>query len=246
MFGIEFKTWSANLFSNGTFITISIYIINLGYWENRPSCFTEFPDCGIKESNRIWVGLDIATIIPKTNNQDLFDLIDLEAKWANKKKEKVKRYQQRKINLIQAITANDTPLSPNASIYCPLLSFVTFTNSGGSVSIGVTGNAFADNIWLFLIISGSLLSVVSGCFSSFIASSSFLSTISGCFLSFITNGGSLSAVFDCLLSSVARSDPPSTISDHFLFFIPSNSLLSAISSGDYLFSIPLSLRYYSW
>ena len=46
------------------------------------------------------VKLDIATVILKTNNQDLSDQIDLEAKRVNKKKEKVKRCQQRKIHLV--------------------------------------------------------------------------------------------------------------------------------------------------
>ncbi len=45
------------------------------------------------------VRLDTAVVIPETNDQDLLDLIDLEVEQANKKKEKVERRQQRKINL---------------------------------------------------------------------------------------------------------------------------------------------------
>ena len=37
------------------------------------------------------VGLDTAGIISETNNQDLPNLIYLETKWANKKKEKAER-----------------------------------------------------------------------------------------------------------------------------------------------------------
>ena len=37
------------------------------------------------------VRLDTATVILKTNNQDLLDLIDLEVKRINKKKEKAER-----------------------------------------------------------------------------------------------------------------------------------------------------------
>lgn len=39
------------------------------------------------------VGLDIATIISETDKQDLLHLIDLETKWAKKKKEKAEKYQ---------------------------------------------------------------------------------------------------------------------------------------------------------
>ncbi len=53
----------------------------------------------MKKSNRMLIELDTAAIIPKTNNQDLPDLIDLEAKRANKKKEKAEKRRQRKINL---------------------------------------------------------------------------------------------------------------------------------------------------
>ncbi len=45
------------------------------------------------------VGLDIAAVIPETDDQDLLDLIDLKVECANKKKEKSERRWQRKINL---------------------------------------------------------------------------------------------------------------------------------------------------
>ena len=89
----EFETWPADLLSNATLITVSMHVTNLGYLKNGPLRFTELPDGGIKKSNRMLVGLDIAVVIPETDNQDVPDFIDLEAKWANKKKEKAKRRQ---------------------------------------------------------------------------------------------------------------------------------------------------------
>ncbi len=68
-----------------------MYVTNLGYLKNGPLCFIKLPNGGMEESNRILVGLDIAAIIPKTNDQDILDLIDLEAELPNKKKEKVEK-----------------------------------------------------------------------------------------------------------------------------------------------------------
>ena len=68
-----------------------MHIINLNYLKDRLFCFTKLLDNGIKELNRILVGLNTIAVILKTNNSDLLDLIDLEAKRVNKKKEKVER-----------------------------------------------------------------------------------------------------------------------------------------------------------
>ena len=66
-----------------------MYITNLGYFEDRSPHFTELLDGNMEELNKILVELDTIAIIPEIDNQDLLDLINLEAKWANKKKEKV-------------------------------------------------------------------------------------------------------------------------------------------------------------
>ena len=98
--GKEFETWPTDPLSDVTFITVSIYLINLNYLKNGSCCFTEFSNRDTEESNKILVGLDKAIVIPKTDNQNLSDLIDLKAKQANKKKEKNKRRRQRKMNLV--------------------------------------------------------------------------------------------------------------------------------------------------
>lgn len=67
-------------------------ITYLGYLENKPLHFTKLLDGNIKESNKMLVRLDITLIIPKTNDQDSSNCIDLETKRINKKEEKVKRY----------------------------------------------------------------------------------------------------------------------------------------------------------
>ncbi len=56
-----------------------MHISNLSYLEDGPSRFTELPDGGTEESNRILVGLDTAAVIPETDDKNLPDLIDLEA-----------------------------------------------------------------------------------------------------------------------------------------------------------------------
>lgn len=87
----KFKTRLADFFPNTILVLIGIYVINLGYLEDGSHYITKLPDSSIKESNRILVELDIVTIIPEINNQDLSDLIDLKAKRVNKKKEKAER-----------------------------------------------------------------------------------------------------------------------------------------------------------
>ena len=91
--------WSTNLFSNTTLVTIGIYITNLSYLKDKLFCFIKLSNIGIEKSNRILIGVNIAIIISKTNNQDLLNLIDLEVKRANKKNEKAERCRQRKIDL---------------------------------------------------------------------------------------------------------------------------------------------------
>ncbi len=79
MFREEFETWPANPHSDAPLITFGIHVINLGYLEDGPPCFTELPDSGTEESNRMLVGLDTAAVIPETDDQNLPDLIDSEA-----------------------------------------------------------------------------------------------------------------------------------------------------------------------
>ena len=65
-----------------------MYVINLDYLEDKLLCFRELLDSDTEELNRMLIRLYIAAVILETNNQNLLDLIELETKWANKKKEK--------------------------------------------------------------------------------------------------------------------------------------------------------------
>ena len=80
MFRKLFKMWLADLFLDAILITIGIYIINLGYLEDRSLYFTELPNDGTEELNRILVWLDIVAVIQKIDIQNLPDIIDLEVK----------------------------------------------------------------------------------------------------------------------------------------------------------------------
>lgn len=64
----EFKTWPANPLPNTILITVDIYVINLGYLKDRPSCFMKFLNSSIEKSDRILVKLNIAAVIPETDN----------------------------------------------------------------------------------------------------------------------------------------------------------------------------------
>ncbi len=192
----EFETWLADFFLNTTLITVGMHVTNLGYLKDGPPCFTELPNDSMEESNRILVGLDIATIIPKTDNQDLSDLIDLEVKRANKKKEKAERCQQRKIHLAQATMAGDALLSLVASAYCLPLSFIASTSNIGGISTSGTGDLSGNSAPSSRVADGSLLSAILGYFLSLVTSGSPLSAISSCSLSLVASGGLLSA---CLL-----------------------------------------------
>ena len=80
MFKKKFKIWLTDLLPNMTLITIDIYIIKLGYLENGPPCFTKLLDDNKEKLNKILIELDTATVILKTDNQDLLDLINSKVK----------------------------------------------------------------------------------------------------------------------------------------------------------------------
>lgn len=85
-------TWLRDPLSNIILVIVGMYVTNLCFLKNKSLCFMELKDGDIKESNKIRVGLNRAAIIPKTDNQNLPNLIDLEVKSANKKKEKAERH----------------------------------------------------------------------------------------------------------------------------------------------------------
>ncbi len=66
MLGEEFETWPADLLPDTTLVTVGMHVTNLGYLEDRPPYFTELPEGGTEESNRMLIGLDTAAVIPKT------------------------------------------------------------------------------------------------------------------------------------------------------------------------------------
>lgn len=89
----EFETWPADSLPDTTLVTIGKHLIKLGYLEDRSPRFTKQPKGNTEESNKMLIGLDIAIVIRKANDQDLLDLIDLEGERADKKKEKVEKCQ---------------------------------------------------------------------------------------------------------------------------------------------------------
>lgn len=89
----KFKIWQVDPFFDTIFITLSLYVLNLSYLEDKSFCFTKFIDSGIKELTKILIRLDTAAIILKTDDQDLSNLIHLEVEWANEKNEKNEKYQ---------------------------------------------------------------------------------------------------------------------------------------------------------
>lgn len=193
MLGEKFEMWPANPLSNAILITVSMHVINLGYLEDGPPCFTEFSNGSTKESNKMLVGLDTTAVIPETDNQDPPDLIDLEVKRTNKKKEKAERRWQRKINLAQATTAGNAPSSLVASACHSLSSPVASAGGAGDTS---TGGAPSSP-------GGDPLSTVLSRFSSLITAGGPSSAVSGCPSSLVAGDGLLFAVFGGdLLSSL--------------------------------------------
>ncbi len=229
MLGEEFEMWPADPLPDTTLITVGMHITNLGYLEDGPPRFTELPDGGTEESNRMLVGLDIAAVIPKTDDQDLPDLIDSEAKRANKKKEKAERRRQRKINLVQATAASGTLSSPDASACRPPSSPVA---SAGSARGASGGGAPSSPV-----AGGGPLSAVSGHFSSLVASGGPSSAISGRPSSPFAGGGLSSAVSGRPSSLVAGAGPSSTVSVR-----PSSPVPPAGSQALFLTSIPSCAR----
>lgn len=75
----EFEMWPADPISNMIFVTLEIYVTNLGYLKDELFCIIELPDSNTKESNMV-EGLDKAATIPNNNDKYLLDLSDLKAK----------------------------------------------------------------------------------------------------------------------------------------------------------------------
>ena len=90
MLGEEFKTWPADLLSNATLVILNMHVTNLDYLEDGPLCFMELLDGNTEKSNKMLVGLNTAAVIPKSNNQDPPNLIDLEVEWAIRRSRKLR------------------------------------------------------------------------------------------------------------------------------------------------------------
>ncbi len=182
------------------------------------------------------IRLNIAAVISETDNQDLLDLIDLEAKQANKKKAKVERYRQRKINLAQTTMASSSQSS--LIVYAHYLLLSPFASADGADTASAGGaplSPVASGGPLSAVLgrlsssvaSGGPLSAVSGRALSPITCGGSLSTVSGCFSSSITGGGHFSAVSSCPSSLVTGGGSLSTISDRLLYPV-AGTLLSFI------------------
>lgn len=68
MLGKKYESWLTDLLFNATLVRVGIYVTNLGYLKDKFSCFTELLESDTDESNKMFVGLDTAAIIPKTDN----------------------------------------------------------------------------------------------------------------------------------------------------------------------------------
>ncbi len=68
MLGKEFETWPADPLPDTTLNTVGMHVTNIGYLKDGPPRFTELPDGGIEESNKMLVGLNTAAIIPETDD----------------------------------------------------------------------------------------------------------------------------------------------------------------------------------
>lgn len=64
----EFETWPTDSLPNATLGIVDIYVTNLGYLEDRSPRFTELPEGGMGESNKMLTGLEIASFISETDN----------------------------------------------------------------------------------------------------------------------------------------------------------------------------------
>lgn len=144
--------WPADSLPNATLVTVGIYVTNLNYLEDGSFCFMELLDGGTEESNRILVELDTAAVILETDDQNLPDLIDSESEWANKKKKKVERRQQREIYLAQAIAAGGTPLSLIVST-CRYPLFLIASAGDASANDAFASNVVASDALLSLVVS---------------------------------------------------------------------------------------------
>ncbi len=233
----EFETWPVDPLPDTTLIIVGMHVTKLGYLEDGPPCFTELPDGGTEESNRMLVGLDTAAVIPETNDQDLPNLIDLEAERANKKKEKAKRRRQRKINLVQATAAGGTPLSPDASARCLPSSPVASAGGAGDASAGgapsfpVTGSGSSSAISghpLSPVAGGGPSSAISSRPSSPVAGGGPLSAVSDCPSSFVAGGGPSSVVLGRPSSPVAGGGPLSAVSGYLSSPVAGGSSSSAV------------------
>lgn len=68
MLGEEFKTWPADSIPITKLLTIGIHVTNFGNLEDGLPYFTELPDSGIKESDRMLIRLNTAAVILDNND----------------------------------------------------------------------------------------------------------------------------------------------------------------------------------
>lgn len=68
MLGKKFQTWPTDPLSNTILVTFDMCVTNLGYREDGPPHFTKLLNGDTEESNRMLIRLDIAFVIPETND----------------------------------------------------------------------------------------------------------------------------------------------------------------------------------
>ena len=97
-----------------------------------------------------------------------------------------------------------------------------------------TGSVSVGSVLSSLVVGGSLLFTISGCFLSLFTRNKLFSAVSDRLLSLVTEGGFLSVVFGCPSYLVTSGGPLSAVLGRFSSFFASGSLLSANFSGSSL------------
>lgn len=89
----KFEKWSVDPISYSILLTLSMHVTNLGYQEDRPSCFMELLNGNMKELNRTLKKLDNAAAILENLNKHPPDPSNSEAKFIKKQEEKAQKRQ---------------------------------------------------------------------------------------------------------------------------------------------------------
>lgn len=122
-----FEMWPATPIPGDLLLSVQMHITSLGYLEEGPPRFTEFPESGDEESNRRLVGLDAAAFQDDDEEEPpAVGLSDSEVEQIRKKQARAERRRVRKDALAKASGGKDqsgsrpsSPPSPGAGAPSP-------------------------------------------------------------------------------------------------------------------------------